>query len=70
MNLVFVGQTKHHGFLLPIKAASGDIVDLCLGKPYSNGGTMIPEAGGKINICALPVGPYQLIFVCCDVCFC
>jgi len=49
--------TKHPIFLLPIKVTSGDIVDLCLGKPYINGGMMIPEANGEIIICAPPVGP-------------
>jgi hypothetical protein len=67
---MFIHQAKHHGFLSPIKAMNGDIVDLCLGKPYFNGSTMIPKADGEIIICALPVGPYQLIVVCCDVCFC
>jgi hypothetical protein len=32
MNSVFIHQEKHHGFLSLIKATSGDIVDLCLGK--------------------------------------
>jgi hypothetical protein len=31
---------------------------------------MIPSAGDDIIIRALPVGPYQLIVECCDVCFC
>jgi hypothetical protein len=31
---------------------------------------MIPSSGDDIIIRALPVGPYQLIVVCCDVCFC
>jgi hypothetical protein len=51
---------KHHSFLLPIKATatSKDIVDLCLGKPYFNGGMMIPKADGEIIIGAPPVGPF------------
>jgi hypothetical protein len=49
---------------------SGDIEDICLKKPYFNGGTMIPKTDGDINIFASPVGPYQLIVVCCDECFC
>jgi hypothetical protein len=55
---VFIPQAKHHGFLSRIKATSRDIEDICLGKPYFNGGTMIPETDGGINIFALPVGPY------------
>jgi len=43
---------------LPIKATSEDIVDLILGKPYINGGMMIPKANGEIIIQAPPVGPY------------
>jgi hypothetical protein len=70
MNSVFICQAKYHGFLLLIKATSVDIVDLCLGKPYSNGGKMIPKADGEIIIHAPPAGPYGLIVVCCDVCFC
>jgi hypothetical protein len=31
---------------------------------------MIPSDGEDIIICAPPVGPYRLIVVCCDVCFC
>jgi hypothetical protein len=41
-----------------IKATSVDIEDIYLGKPYFNGGTMILETDGGINIRALPVGPY------------
>jgi hypothetical protein len=70
MNLVFIHQAKHPVFLLLIKATSRDIVDLCLGKPYFNGGIMIPEADGEIIIRTPLVRPYQLIVVRCDVCFC
>jgi hypothetical protein len=49
---------KHRVVLSLIKATSGDIVNLCLGKPYFNGGTMIPKADGEIIIRAPPVGPY------------
>jgi hypothetical protein len=70
MNQVFILRAKHHVFLSRIKATSGDIEDISLGKPYFNGGTMIPETDGGINICALLVGPYQLIVVCYDECFC
>jgi hypothetical protein len=49
---------KHPIFLSPIKTTSNDIVDLCLGKPYFNGGTMIPRADGEIIIQAMPVRPY------------
>jgi hypothetical protein len=66
---LFIPQAIHHGFLSPIKATSGDIEDVCLGKPYFNGGTMIPKTDGDINIRALQVGPYQLIVMCCDECF-
>jgi hypothetical protein len=55
---VFISQAKHHGFLSWIEATSGDIEDICLGKPDFNGGTMIPKTGRDINIHALPVGPY------------
>jgi hypothetical protein len=70
MSYVFIPQAKHHGFLSRIKATSGDIEDICLGKPYFNGGTMIPKTDGVINIHALPVEPYRLIVVCFDECFC
>jgi hypothetical protein len=53
--------------MLPIKATSRDIVDLCLGKPYFDGGIMIPKADREIIIRALLVVPYELIVVCCDV---
>jgi len=56
--------------MLPIKGTSKDILDLCLGKPYFNGGIMIPEADGEIIIRALLVGPYQLIVECCAVQIC
>jgi hypothetical protein len=58
MNSAFIHQANHHGSLLPIKATSWDIVDLCLGKPYFNGSTMIPEAKKEIFIRAPPVGLY------------
>jgi hypothetical protein len=67
MNSVFIREAKHHGLLSPIKARRGDIVDLCLGKPYVNGGTMILEADRQIIIRSPPVGPFRLIVVCCDV---
>jgi hypothetical protein len=41
-----------------IKATSKDIEDICLGKPFLNGGMMNPETDGDINIRAPPVGPY------------
>jgi hypothetical protein len=44
-------------FLL-IKATSGDIVDLCLGKLHFNGSTIISEADGEFNIRVLLAGPY------------
>jgi hypothetical protein len=47
-----------------VKATSRNIEDTCLGKPYFNGGTMIPKTDGDVNIHALPVGRYQLIVVC------
>jgi hypothetical protein len=37
---------------------SGYIEDMRFGKPYFNGGAMIPETDGNINIFALLVGPY------------
>jgi hypothetical protein len=67
---VFIPQGKHRGFLSWIKATSRDIEDICLGKPYFNGRMMIPKTDGDINIRALLVGPYQLIVVCFDECFC
>jgi hypothetical protein len=70
MNSVFIHQAKHHGFLSPIEATDGDMLDHCLGKLYFNGSTKIPEADRETNIRAPPVKPYQLIVVCCDVCFC
>jgi hypothetical protein len=51
---VFIPGAKHHGFLSRIKATSGVIEDICLGKPYINGGRMIPETDGDINIRAPP----------------
>jgi hypothetical protein len=61
-----IGVHHTHGFLSWIKATSGGIEDICLGKPYFNGSTMIPKTNADINIRALPVGPYQLIIVCYD----
>jgi hypothetical protein len=55
---VFKPQAKHHVFLSRIKATSRDIEDICPGKPYFNGGTMIPETDGDMNIRALLIGPY------------
>jgi hypothetical protein len=37
------------------------MLDHHLGKLYFNGGMMIPEAGGEINIRAPSVGLYKLI---------
>jgi hypothetical protein len=48
MNSFFIRRVKHHGFLLPIKAVSGDMLDHHLGKLYFNGGTMIPKACRKL----------------------
>jgi hypothetical protein len=38
-----------------------------LAKPRLPAVIQIPTAGDDIIICAPPVGPYQLIVVCCDV---
>jgi hypothetical protein len=67
---VFIPQATHHGVLSRIKATSRDIEDIYLWKTYFNDGTMIPEAEGEIIIRPPPVGPYQMIVVCCDVYFC
>ncbi len=58
MNSVFIHQAKHPVFLSLINATSRDIVDLCLGKLYFNGGTMIPKADGGIIILAPLVRAY------------
>jgi hypothetical protein len=58
INSVFICQAKHHGFLSPTKATSGDILDLCLGRLYFNGSTMITKTDGDITAAAMWVAPY------------
>jgi hypothetical protein len=41
-----------------------------LAKRWLPADIQIPMVGNDIIVGAVVVGPYQLIVVCCDVCFC
>jgi hypothetical protein len=43
---------------MPVKATHRDILDLCLGKLYFKGGTMVLVDNGDIIAAMAPVGPY------------
>ncbi len=63
INYKSLRRTLRHGFLLPIKAMSGYMLDWLVGKLYFGGAQVITDFGGDISTCELLIKRVMVVVV-------